>query len=295
MMGAWGPGLYSGDFACDLRSTVAALARLPFDGEKILEIARETGRRYANDPQDEDYTTFWLVIADQFQKRGIECAAATQTALEVIDSGADAAMMQKLGMSASNLRKRTAGIAELRQRIADGPARTTRRTLSKPQAFTMDIGDVFAFPTSQGQSINAYSADKHVFGWSQDAWGALLVVDRGRAFDYLAWYAILVVKEELYEKPSMSSLARVPWTLRLSGTCSPIHFKRLELEFVGKVEVDRDAVVRALGAPVNGRLHAIQDISICNYLRVVSKNPSQPVVQPNLERQKAIELSEFAR
>ena len=35
-MGAWGTGLYSGDFASDLRIAVAAVARLPFDGERLL-------------------------------------------------------------------------------------------------------------------------------------------------------------------------------------------------------------------------------------------------------------------
>jgi len=35
-MGAWGVGLYSNDFALDLRGSVKAVARLPFEPGKLL-------------------------------------------------------------------------------------------------------------------------------------------------------------------------------------------------------------------------------------------------------------------
>jgi hypothetical protein len=41
-MGAWGTGLYSGDFAMDLRGTIAAISRLPFDGDRLAEILCES-------------------------------------------------------------------------------------------------------------------------------------------------------------------------------------------------------------------------------------------------------------
>ena len=37
-MGAWGLGLYSSDFAQDVRSSVKAVARLPFAPDKLLEL-----------------------------------------------------------------------------------------------------------------------------------------------------------------------------------------------------------------------------------------------------------------
>jgi hypothetical protein len=40
-MGAWGVGLYSTDFAVDLRGTVGAVSRLPFEGDGLLEILRD--------------------------------------------------------------------------------------------------------------------------------------------------------------------------------------------------------------------------------------------------------------
>ena len=72
-MGVWGAGLYSGDFAKDLRSTISAVARLPFDSDKLVDILCETEPRAASNPDDEAHTSFWLIVADQFAKRGIVC------------------------------------------------------------------------------------------------------------------------------------------------------------------------------------------------------------------------------
>ena len=33
-----GSGLYSDDFAMDLRGTISAVARLPFDGDKLVDV-----------------------------------------------------------------------------------------------------------------------------------------------------------------------------------------------------------------------------------------------------------------
>jgi hypothetical protein len=78
-MGVWGTGLYSGDFARDLRAAVAAVARLPFDPDKLVDILCTTEPSAANDPAGEDHTTFWLVVADQFAKIGIGCDRAQQS------------------------------------------------------------------------------------------------------------------------------------------------------------------------------------------------------------------------
>jgi hypothetical protein len=41
-MGTWGVGLYAGDFAMDLRSTIGAVACLPFDSDRLVEILCES-------------------------------------------------------------------------------------------------------------------------------------------------------------------------------------------------------------------------------------------------------------
>ena len=70
-MDFWGIGLYSGDFACDLRATIAAVVRLPFHSDRLVEILCETEPAAANNVDHEDHNTFWIVVADQFAKRGI--------------------------------------------------------------------------------------------------------------------------------------------------------------------------------------------------------------------------------
>lgn len=293
-MAAWGPGLYSSDFACDLRSTLAAVARLPIEGERILEILCETAPQAAADPKNEEYTTFWLVTADQFQRRSVTCDRAKAAAISVIDSGADIAMMQQLGMPERDLRKRTAKLSELRRRLTSIATPKRRQMLSKPQPYVMEVGDVLTYPICRGQEINPYAADsKKLLGWVQDGWAAMLVAGRGRAFGYLAWYSIMVIRDELMEKPSLQKLMGIPWMLRRAGTCSALHFKRMELELAGQVRLDQGAITTALGRLPDGTRAAVQDISIANFISVVSKNPSQPVVQRDLERLPTVVLQDI--
>ena len=97
-MGAWGIGLYASDFAADLRAAVRAAARLPLDEDKLVEAICAAEEAAAKNPADEDHTVFWLVLADQFEKRGIFSARVRDTARAIIDGGKDAEMMGKLGI-----------------------------------------------------------------------------------------------------------------------------------------------------------------------------------------------------
>ena len=85
-MGIWGSGLYAGDFAADLRAAVGAVARLPFDGDRLVEILSEVEPDASRNPADEDHITFWLVVADQFARRGIVSPHAQARALAIIDT-----------------------------------------------------------------------------------------------------------------------------------------------------------------------------------------------------------------
>lgn len=150
----WGTGLYSGDFALDLRSAISAVARLPFDGDKLVDILCRTEPTAANNPDDVDHTTFWLIVADQFAKRAIACDRARDKALALIKSDAVIIMHEKLGMSPSDLRRRRKTLEEARTRIAAPmPSSRSRPVLKKPQALLMDVGDVFAYPTCGGRCM----------------------------------------------------------------------------------------------------------------------------------------------
>ncbi len=155
-MGVWGSGLYSGDFALDLRATIGAVVRLPFDPDRLVEILGESEPTAANDPNDEGHTTFWLIVADQFAKRGIVCDRVREKALEIIDAGEDIALLQKLGMKESDLRKRHKLLQEVRTRIVAANVRKPRTVLKKPQLLLMTMGDVIVYPTRRGGCINPY-------------------------------------------------------------------------------------------------------------------------------------------
>jgi hypothetical protein len=171
-MGVFGAGLYSADFAMDLRSATSAVVRLPFDTDKLVDILCDTEPSIANKPDDEDHNTFWLVIADQFAKRSIVCDRVRAKALGIIDSGADIAMHEKGGMNPSDLRKRQKMLEEVRKRTPRLCERAPRPVLKKPQALLMDVGDVFVYPTFRGRCINPYFASRELdrLGTMSPAW-----------------------------------------------------------------------------------------------------------------------------
>src|SRR5262245_34609325 len=160
-MGVWGAGLYSGDFAMDLRATVAAVARLPFDVDRLVEILCETEPDASTNPSDEDHTTFWLILADQFAKRGIASNRVRDKALAIIDATADLAMLEKLGIKPPDIRKRRKLLDEVRARIVAATVKP-RRVLKHPQPLLMDTGDVMVYPTCGGKCINPYFATKEL-------------------------------------------------------------------------------------------------------------------------------------
>jgi hypothetical protein len=296
-MGVWAPRLYSGDFAMDLRSTVAAVARLPFEGDQLLDILCETEPAAAQAGDDPDHTAFWLVVADQFARRGIVCDRAHAQAMAIIDGGHDIAMLERLGMRPGDLAVRRRMLAEVRARImAPRPASRPRTVLKKPQPLLMEVGDVFVYPTFGGRCINAYFAskaqdNKHAgaggrpASWTQDGWSACVIVDRGRAFGYLSWYRPLTIAKAITQKPALDTLrGGVLWRLAHHGTCSPAHFRRLEMEKAGSLSIDVGKLRQVFPGLAPGTWAAVNDVSVCNALSVgpaikdaLMPRPGEPV------------------
>jgi len=289
-VGVWGTGVYSGDFAMDLRSTISAVSRLPFDGDKLLDILSATNTTAANNSDDEDHTTFWLVVADQFAKRGIACDRVRDKALAVIESGIDITMLEKLGMNPSDLRKRRKALEEMRLRITAPPfSSKPRPVLRKPQAFLMDVGDVLVYPTFGGRCRNPYAATKELDrsgtmtpAWEQDGWSSMIIVDRGRAFDFLSWYRPLTITMATVQRSTLDELrgAEVLWRLASAGTCSPVHFKRMEIEKIGALPIDQDKLRLSFADMKPGRYEAINDISIGNHVSVGPYVPAAMMPRP---------------
>jgi len=278
-MGTWGTGLYSNDFAADLRGTIRAVLRLPFDADRLADIVINTEPAAAQDSDDEDHTTFWLVLADQLVRHGITSQQATAKALEIVDSGRDLDVQAQLGQSAAGLEKRRRVLAELRERIVRPPSKVPRKVLRRPQPFVMDVGDAMIYPTCVGQCRNPYAVHLDrlkIYGpkggevWTPDGWGALVIVERGLTFGYFAWYRPVVVLREWSDAPDVDALRAREWRLGSPGTCSPIHFRRLGLKRLGGFVVDVEKLRHTFGALAPGDSQAIRDISVANSLSVIA-------------------------
>ena len=271
-MGVFGTGIYSGDFAMDLRSAISAALRLPYDAEELVEIIRQVEPTAADNATDEDHTTFWLVLADQFAKRGIAASQPRERALDIIDRGLDLEMLKQLGMSERDLRKRKAVLEELRGRLMLPVVEKARVTLKKPQPYLMEVGDVMIYPTAKGENINPYYSARaweklqsSERPWVQDGWGAMTILQCGRAFDFLAWYRPLVMVDSTPVRPGLDALCgTVLWRLDIPGTCSASHFEKMKLEKSGSVTISPAKVQQHFGELRPGKSAAIGDISIAN-------------------------------
>src|SRR5690606_20857074 len=110
-MGTWGAALYDDDDASDLRNTIALLCKVPASGDELLSHLKRVNGNC--DPTDDDGALFWLVTADQFERRGIECKEASRTALAIIKSGKGLSNARARGADEKFLKKRKAVLEEL--------------------------------------------------------------------------------------------------------------------------------------------------------------------------------------
>ena len=246
-MGAWGPGLYQDDEAADLRETISMLSKMPADGDRILEIL--IGNQPEPPEMDRDGgPTFWLVVADQFERRGIGSNRVRDRALEAIDGGHDLRDLEARDMGAKDLRKRAKVLAELRERLTSPRPVKPRPAAKKKPAMVVAPGEVWAFPTMGGISMNPWSG-KEAIGQSggafePDAWGALIILDCGRVFDWFPWctYApIAIVSKTMptLEEVRASSTAGADYTRAVPRANQ---LKRVGAKLVGSLPVDETRV-----------------------------------------------------
>jgi hypothetical protein len=276
-MGSWGTSLYSGDFAADLRNTIRAVLRLPFDTDHLARIIADAEPRAARDPEDEDHTTFWLVLADQFARHGVAAGTVTEAALRIIDADRDLEMQRRLGQDAKGLEKRRDVLAAVRARLVNPPAPSKRRVLREPQPFVMNVGDALVYPTCGGQCRNPYDVRDRlkIYGpaggltWTQDGWGALVAVERGLTFGFFAWYRPIVIRIAWESTPDLEALRREEWHLAQPGTCSSAHFRRIGFANVGRFSVDAARLHEQYPDLRPGDSQAISDITIANRLKVL--------------------------
>lgn len=236
LMGSWGPGLYSDDYALDLRAAISVVTRLPHDAPEIMRLLVELNP-VAGEPDDEDYTTFWLVVADQMQKKGIESDARSQ-ALGIIENGTNLAMLEMLGMGKGDLRKRAKMLDKLAEGLGEPPEPKQRRTLKKPQPLLVQPGEVYVFPVdSRANVYNPYFTKPDEARFVPAGWSSCLIVGTGHALDYLAWYQVAPSLEQWAERPDLAEAAGpIDPNKNSVGTISKSHLSRMRLELAGTID-----------------------------------------------------------
>jgi hypothetical protein len=240
--------------------------------DALVDLLCEAEAQAAANPSDEDHTVFWLVLADQFEKRSLFSRRVRDAAVAIIEGGRDAAMMRALGMTEADLRRRAGKLLELRARIAAQPEATRpRKTLSEPEPYVFAVGGVYAYPTRQGCLINPYMTSRQFdrTTWQPDGVGLLLVLGRGRAFDYLAWYSGATTTVASFPTaPDRDSLIReVRWHApAIYGNCTPKRFGKMEMRELGVFAIDPERRAHFFPYLADAPSHAIQDICISNRL-----------------------------
>ena len=245
-MGSWGLGLYADDSAADLRSMIATLARLPASGDRILQILLDSWKEPVGLDADGG-PTFWLVIADQFERRGIKCSKALDQALSAIATGADLRDLEARGAEPGDLKKRAkllSGLAE-RFRSPRPPRQEPKR--SKPPPLVVAPGEVYRFPTMADQAFNPYlpSWEQGGFngtGFKPDGWGALLIVATGMAFDWFPWGAVSGLTVDPSRPPSLEDAIKARFIAEDQRGSYFVprrtHAKKMGLELLGRLALD---------------------------------------------------------
>jgi len=146
-VGAWGPGIFSDDLACDIR---AAYRELLEDGVSDAEASNRIINEYDGMDIDEAHI-LWLALAAAQASLGRLEESVKQRALEIID--ADVGLELWVEEGPPSVAKRKAALAKLRETLT-GPQKP-RSKVRRPWAHVTDLspGDVLAYQVASRKHI----------------------------------------------------------------------------------------------------------------------------------------------
>ena len=212
-MGAWGGGLYDGDFALDLKGTISAVLRAPLSDDEVLaELWASLGKGAG----EMDALDYWVVLADQLERHGIPRPEVFERAIAIVETGEDVAMLKELEADAKTIARRRKDTAKL----------------------LFERGEALTWPTDGGNSINPYVPEDQLWklgGFKQDGWGFGIVTEAGHHYHVLAYYAVQVLKWRRPERPTLELAVHCPRAPYHYGTFSELHMKRTKVERLGLV------------------------------------------------------------
>jgi hypothetical protein len=128
-----------------------------------------------------------------------------------------------------------------------------------------------SYPVSNRKPINPYASANSELAkrWQADGWGALVIVEHGLEFDFLAWYRPLVICEPLPAQPTLASLIEPRmWLLRNPGTLTTRHASRMQFKSIGRVSIDAAKLSQSFPKRITPLTFVVNDISIANDIAV---------------------------
>ena len=279
-MGTWGAGLYQDDDASDLKNTIALLSKIPIDGDKMLAILL-SNRSDGGEFDADGGPAFWLVVADQFEKRGIRSAHVLERALHVIESGADLRDMQAREMSAKDLEKRAKVLDALAVQLRNPRPERARPNAKRPPAMVVETGEAYAFPTMRNNAINPWMKSREQAKFVPDGWGAMLILGQGRAYDWLPWCAYQCLDTLNTREATLADVrASRLLTTDTSAIAVPrrLHLQRIDVRRLGRLELDPQRVAARVAFRPNG--HTPEEVVVIGwsfYLRSSSQRVSDGI------------------
>lgn len=274
-MGAWGGKLYQDDYALDLKATISVLSKLSISGDELLElIIDDTGE--CPDISEEDGSTFWLVVADQFEKKGIRGTEVFEKAIEIIENGIDIQIQIDRDMDSRSVDARKKEISNLYNRLKDPKPEITKTKKRKPPLL-VEPGEIYYFPTMNTTCFNPYFKSWEEDEFNPTGWGALIVFKASRLYDHFPWlcYSPLNVNQDTeptFESAVDSRLIGMGIGCKYEyfsiGIPKLNHFKKIPLKILGKVDLN-NAKCSELINPYSTHEHikwaVHNDLSVCKH------------------------------
>jgi hypothetical protein len=117
-MGAWGGGLYDSDFARDLKGTINGVLRAPLSDEEVLA---EIWASHGEGAVAADALDYWLVLADQLERRGIRRQDVFERAIAIVEAGEVVAILEQLEAEPKTIAERRKETAKLCKGLSGCP------------------------------------------------------------------------------------------------------------------------------------------------------------------------------
>lgn len=246
----WGTGLYDSDEANDLKDRITQISKLPFTGDKLLTLLLD--KENAMDHLDDwDSTCFWLVVADQFERKGIVCEKVRKTAQIIIQNNLDLNALEQAGLSEKELTKRQKVLEKLQIKLNNPKPARKIPTNPKPPKIPVAEGEIYVFPTMASDNGFAPAFNAHVKSWEENyfipnSWGALVILATGYLHDYLPWAAYVSLRVPYEHKANLDEAIKSKLYLSTTESRGPVwlchpkkqHLERMQAEKIGQVALD---------------------------------------------------------